>query len=172
MKKLLSLALFFALFSVDGFGQVKIGYTNPEVIISQLPETQRIQQDINALLAEKDSLLAVKAVALQKEFDEYEQQRTSMTQTQRQQREQVLLAKNDEFEQDRQNSLTEVQQRQQSLLRPLQAKVFAEIEKVAKSLGLDVVLNQGSTNGGAIIFYAADNQQDITEQVIKNLKNN
>ena len=171
MKKLLSLALFVALFSVDGFGQIKIGYTNPEVIISQLPETQQIQQNINALLVQKDSLLAVKAVALQKEFDDYEAQKVNLTQTERQQKEQALLAKNDEFEQDRQNSLTEVQQRQQSLLRPLQGKVFAEIENVAKSLGLDVVLNQGSSSGGAIIFYASEDQQDITEQVIENLKN-
>lgn len=169
MKKLLSLALFVALFSVNGFGQVKVGYTNPEVIISQLPETVEIQRSINVLLAEKDSLLAVKAVALQKEFDQYDSEKAAMTQTQRQQKEQALMAKNDEFEEDRQKSLNEVQQKQQSLLRPLQAKVFAEIENVAKSLGLDLVLNQGSTSGGAIIFYADDSQIDITERVINNL---
>ncbi len=170
MKRLSLIVLILGLFSVQGFSQLKIGYTNPEVILSQLPEVQQIDQQIGILLQEKDSLLAVKAVALQQEFSQYEENRSNMTQAQRDEKEAELTQKNQDFEKERQNSINEVQQRQLTLLRPLQQKVYAEIENVADSLGLDLVLNQGSVNGGTIIFYASEDQQDITQQVLNNLK--
>lgn len=66
MKKLSVLALFLMLFSFQAEAQVKIGYTNPEVILSQLPEVESIQQEIGDMLERKDSLLAIQALALQK----------------------------------------------------------------------------------------------------------
>ncbi len=170
MKRLSLLSIFLVIFTIQGYSQLKIGYTNPEVILSQLPEVQEIDQQIGFFLQEKDSLLSIKAVALQQELTEYEQNRNTMSQAQRQQREAELTQKNDEFEQERQNSINEVQQRQLSLLRPIRQKVFTEIQNVADSLGLDLVLNQGSVNGGTIIFYASEDQQDITQQVLNNLK--
>jgi len=170
MKHSFLILAFLFLINFEGYSQLKIGYTNPEVILAQLPEVQEIDIQVSNLLEEKDSLLAIKAIALQQELTEYEQNRNSMTQAQRQQKESELTKKNDEFEQERQKSINEVQQKQLTLLRPVQQKVFSEIQKVADSLDLDLVLNQGSVNGGTIIFYASEDQQDITQQVLNNLK--
>ena len=70
MKKLTVLTVFLILLSFDTKAQVKIGYTNPEVILSQLPEVQAIDKEIGILLQKKDSLLAIQAIARKKEFDE------------------------------------------------------------------------------------------------------
>lgn len=170
MKKITLIALFLLFAGIDASAQLKIGYTNPELILSQLPEIQEINQEIGLLYQEKDSLLAAKAVVLQKEFDDYNSIKDGLTQAERQQREQVLVQKNQDFEQERQQSLNEVQQRQVALLQPLEQKVFDEIKNVADSLGLDLVLNEGSANGGSFIFYASEEQVNITEMVLENLK--
>ncbi len=93
-----------------------------------------------------------------------------LTLEQRQVREQDLIQKNQDFEEERQKSLNEVQQRQITLLRPIENKVFDTIKTVADSLGLDLVLNEGSVNAGAFIFYASDDQMNITELVLEKLK--
>ncbi len=170
MKKLSVLALFLMLFSFQAEAQVKIGYTNPEVILSQLPEVESIQQEIGDLLERKDSLLAIQALALQKELEDYSAAKDVMSLEQRQQKEQELIEKNKDFEEERQKSLNEVQQRQVTLLQPIEAKVYATIKTVADSLGLDLVLNEGSMNSGAFIFYASDDQMNITELVLEKLK--
>ncbi|MEO9887204.1 MAG: OmpH family outer membrane protein [Balneola sp.] len=170
MKKLPIIALFILMASFEVTAQLKIGYTNPEVILSQLPEVQEIDAEITLLLERKDSLLAIKAIPLQKEFNDYDAEKENLSPDQRRIREQALLEKNQAFEQERQNSLNEVQQRQIALLRPVENKIYAEIRKVANTLGLDMVLNEGSVNGGAVIFYASEDQINITEMVLENLK--
>lgn len=170
MKKLPILILLFMFAGLEAKAQVKIGYTNPQMILSQLPEVNDIDIEIGLLLDKKDSLLAIQAAGLQKEFDDYNASKGALSQEQRQVREQALLAKNQEFEAERQKSLNEVQQRQIALLQPIEAKVFATIKSVADSLGLDMVLNQGSVKGGAFIFYASDAQVNITEMVLEKLK--
>ncbi len=170
MKKLTLIALFLMFFSFDAQSQLKIGYTNPEVILSQLPEVQVIDTEIGLLLQRKDSLLAIQAVVLQKEFDDYNAAKEVLTLEQRQVREQDLIQKNQDFEEERQKSLNEVQQRQITLLQPIENKVFDTIKTVADSLGLDLVLNEGSVNAGAFIFYASDDQMNITELVLEKLK--
>ncbi|MEP1139858.1 MAG: hypothetical protein ABJH44_06465, partial [Balneola sp.] len=62
MKKLPIIALFILMASFEVTAQLKIGYTNPEVILSQLPEVQEIDAEITLLLERKDSLLAIKAI--------------------------------------------------------------------------------------------------------------
>ena len=93
MKKLTVLTVFLILLSFDTKAQVKIGYTNPEVILSQLPEVQAIDKEIGILLQKKDSLLAIQAIALQKEFDDYNAAKDAMSLEQRQLKEQELIQK-------------------------------------------------------------------------------
>lgn len=171
MKRYITiLTLFLIVGTVDVSAQVKIGYTNPEVILSQLPEVQIVDQEIGRLLEKKDSLLAIIELELQNDFNDYNAVKDNLTQQERQQRERKLLEKNQEFEDERQNSLNEVQQMQIKMIQPIEAKIFAEIKNVADSLGLDLILNEGSVNGGAFIFYASEKQINITEMVLENLK--
>lgn len=165
MKKISLLALLILLIGIDAQAQLKVGYTNPELILSELPEVEAIDKEIAVLLAEKDSLLAIQFQAFQQQIDMLPSQNLSETK---------LNLKADsisqEFQALRQRSINEVQQKQISLLQPVEEKVFATIRAVADSLGLDLVLNEGSINGGAFIFYASDEQIDITEMVIEKIK--
>ncbi|MFA5668501.1 MAG: OmpH family outer membrane protein [Balneolaceae bacterium] len=162
-----SIALFVGQFAV---AQTKIGYANPDVIMSQLPEVQKISAEIQKFLDEKDAMLRPKADSLQILFDEYEKVMAALSDEARQRREQELMAKNAEFEELKRVSLEEVQLRQNALIEPMQEKVTNAIAAVAKELGLDLVLSDRTSQGSEIIFYAASNQPNITEKVINKLK--
>lgn len=165
MKKLPILALLLMFIGIEAKAQVKIGYTNPEMILSNLAEVKAIETDMKLLLANKDSLLAIKAEMYQNEMNELVAKKLPTAEL-----EAKIDSIRNEFEAERQKSYNELQQKQLASLRPIEEKVFETIQIVADSLGLDLVLNEGSINGGAFIFYASEDQIDITEMVIEKLK--
>lgn len=170
IKKILiaaSIAIFAGQVAV---AQTKIGYANPDVIMSQLPEVQKISEEIQMFLDQKDAMLRPKADSLQILFDEYEKVMAALSDAARQNREQELMAKNAEFEELKRKSLEEVQLRQNALIEPIQEKISNAIAAVAKELGLDLVLSDRTSQGSEIIFYAAADQPNITEKVINKLK--
>jgi len=165
MKKLSLIVLLFMLVGLEAQAQLKIGYTNPDLILSNMPEVLAIDQEIGALLAQKDTLLAERAAFYQTQIDNMVGKNLSQGQ---------MAAKRDsisnEFENERLSNINEVQQRQNQLLQPIEEKVFETIKIVSDSLGLDLVLNEGSINGDSFIFYVSEDQIDITEMVIEKLK--
>lgn len=171
MTKRVFIAVFISIFAVQiAAAQTKIGYANPDVIMSQLPEVQSITEEIQKFLNQKDEMLRMKADSLQILFDEYEGISATLSREAREQREQDLMARNQEFEELKDQALQEVQLRQNALIEPVQEKVTKAIADVAKELGLDLVLNDRTSEGSEIIFYAASNQPNITERVINKLK--
>jgi outer membrane protein len=165
MKKSL-LVLLFMVIGLSAQAQLKVGYTNPELILSKLPEVKAIDQEIGQMLAKKDTLIEKIGLEYQKELDVFIAQNLSNSD---------LTAKadslNQEFENARLRNLNEVQQKQDMLLEPIQRKVFQVIDEVADSLGLDLVLNEGAMSGAAFIFYASEDQIDITDMVIEKITN-
>lgn len=150
--------------------QTKIGYANPSIIMSQLPDFQTVTNEIQRFMEQKDAALRLRADSLQRLFDEYEGVSATLSKEVREQRESDLMAKNQEFENMRQQAMQEVQMRQNALLQPIQEKVMDAIAEVAKELGLDLVLNDRTSQGSEIIFYAASDQPNLTERVINKLK--
>ncbi len=150
--------------------QVKIGYANPDVIMSQLQEVKKVGEEIRLFIEQKDAMLKPKADSLQAQIDEYEKIMATLSEEAKQSRENELIALNEQFEASKQASYEEIQQRQIALLGPIQEKVNKAIADVAKELGLDLVLSDVTAEGGEIIFYAADNQPNITQKVIQKLQ--
>lgn len=153
-----------------GIAQVKIGYANPQAILDSLPEVKVIENQIVALLEAKDADLAIKADSLQQMIETYEQIRGTLNDQARQNREAQILQKEQEFNAARESSLSEVQQRQNALLAPVRAKIADAIKSVADELGLDMVLNEETSQRSVIIFYASDTSFNITDKVLEKLK--
>jgi len=50
--------------------QVKIGYANPDVIMSQLQEVKKVGEEIRLFIEQKDAMLKPKADSLQEKIEE------------------------------------------------------------------------------------------------------
>lgn len=150
--------------------QVKIAYMNPNEVLVQLEEVAAIDQQIQALIAQRDEEIIGKATQLQQAFTDYESERLALTPEQQQAKEQDLLQQNQDLETERDSYLNEIRQRRAQLMQPIIERMDAAIQKIATSMEIDLVLNEGTSYGDAIVFYANAERLNITNQVLEELK--
>lgn len=170
MKKILLSVFVVSLISVGLNAQVKIAYMNPNAVLIELEEVAAIDQQINALIDQRDQEITAKAAALQQEFSDYDAIRLTLSPAEQQQREEELLQKNQNLETERDSFLNEIRQRRAQMLTPIMEQMDAAIKKIATSMEVDLVLNEGTSYGDAIVFYANESRLNITDQVIAELK--
>lgn len=171
MNKTFAIAvLFISIFSIDAIAQMKIGYTNPSKVLSQLPEVEEIEKTINDLITKKDNELRQKAANLQKTFTDYEASMGELTQQERNVREQELMELNQQFEAERTKMLEDVQLKRNELLQPILQKMDAAMTQVASEMELDLILNEGTSSGDMIIFFAKSENLDVTSRIVEIIK--
>ena len=170
MKKtiLLLIAIFISFGAAEA--QVKIAYMNPNEVLVQLEEVAMIDQQIQSLIAQRDEEIIAKATQLQQAFTDYESERLGLTPDQQQAKEQDLLQQNQDLETERDSYLNEIRQRRAQMMQPIIERMDAAIQKIATSMNIDLVLNEGTSYGDAIIFYANAERLNITNQVLEELK--
>ncbi|MEX0844803.1 MAG: OmpH family outer membrane protein [Balneolaceae bacterium] len=170
-NKLTAIVIFLSIFLIqNAFAQVKIGYTNPARILSELPEVEEVDKQIEALITEKDQELAQKATDLQQIFTDYETGMGNLSEDERSSREEELMQLNQQFEADRENMMNEIRERRNELMEPIIEKMNVAMEEVAEEMGLDLILNEGTSYGDAIIFYASGEELNITNKIIEKIK--
>lgn len=170
MKKITALVLFVSLFAIqDVFAQVKIGYTNPARILSQLSEVQEVDAEIQALMEQRDQELGERATQLQQEFSNYEQSMASLSEQERSSREEELMEMNQQFEQQREGVMNEIRQERAELMAPIIERMNVAMDEVAQEMGLDLILNEGTSYGDSIIYFAKSESLDVTDEIIEKL---
>lgn len=170
-RRIIFAVLFLSFFALQlSYAQVKIGFTNPARVLSQLPEVEEIDQQIQELIEERDEELAKKATDLQQIFSNYEASMANMSEEERGTQEQELIQLNQQFEEERENMMNEIREKRQELMSPIIERMNTAMAEVAEEQGLDLVLNEGTSYGDAIIFYANSERLNITEEIIEKLK--
>ncbi|MDX1671520.1 MAG: OmpH family outer membrane protein [Balneolaceae bacterium] len=158
-------------FAVDAAAQLRIGYMNPNEVLSQIPERESIEQELNDLVEKKREELQQRTANFQEQLAEYQENKASMSQEQQKKREQQLSNMEQELIKYQQNLQLEIQQRRSELLQPLYSRMDAAIAEVSEQMNLDFVLNQATGYGENIIYYAGMKNMNITEQVLNRMKN-
>lgn len=150
--------------------QVRIGYTNVELILAYLPETKTIQSDIEVFYRKKMEELKSAQEFGQVKLDEYEalKQANRLSPEEAQRREEELLKLDGELRKKQQDAEFAVEARRMELLQPVMEKLQNTIDAVAKEKGFTYILNQTTSAGVSTILYGPD-EDDITEEVMKRL---
>ena len=176
MKRILQITAVFA-FLIAGSLQlnaqeVKIGYVDPQAILSRMPETAAVSQRIQNLQARKQQELTQKEQEFQNEVTLFQQKASVITEEAKTAEEERLGQLQAELLTFRDDAEREVQTRRAELLNPLYQQIFTAIETVAKRKELTYVLNTTTSTGDVIILYASEeirNNFDITEDVMQEL---
>ncbi|WP_445666496.1 OmpH family outer membrane protein [Fodinibius sp. AD559] len=165
-RKLASLFfLFLFVVSTSAFGQLNIGYLNTQEVMSQMPERSQVEQELNSFIQEKRQELQQRTTEFQDEVAEFQQNQENMSDAEIQKREKQLAQMETEMTQYRQGLQQQIQQRRAKLLEPLYNKMNEAISTVAERNNLDFVINEATANGESVVYYAASEKMDITEQV-------
>jgi len=167
MKNYAFLCIFACLFFTQIAQAQKVGYTNPELVLSALPETKKLQDDLEKYEKQLMDMLEGKQKELEMKYDEIVKGQKTMPQI-------ILEQKMQDF-QRLQSSLEEFQYKaeqdlaryQSELLNPVFKKISDTIGQIAKDEKFDFIFNTHLSQN-PVLFYA-EKKEDITNKVIVKL---
>ncbi|MBC7450969.1 MAG: OmpH family outer membrane protein [Cytophagales bacterium] len=178
MKRLslIFLGLFSALFIQSVSAQtsgLKIGSANVEFILSNLPETKQIENDLKTYEKQLNTQLESKYAEYQRKLEEYQKGVSSglMPDAVKADKEKELLAMQQSIQDFEKSAQDDMQRKQMTMLEPVLEKVQASIDKVAAANGYTYIFSTHADFGGsAIILYSRNkDQDDISTLVLKDM---
>lgn len=148
---------------------LRVGYMNPQEILDQMPEKQKVERKLQQLAEEKRGQLEEQTIAFQKKVSEFQQNQDNMSEQQINQREKELQKEQQKIQQFRQSIQQQLQRRRSKMLEPIFSKIDKAIEAVAEERNLTFVINETTSSGNEIVYYSSDAKMDITNDVMSRL---
>lgn len=162
-KKLSSIALI--LFSVLTMSaQSKVAHINSQALISEMPEVKEAQAQLEKLQKTYSTEIEASMKEYQTKLQTYSADAQNQTEVTNQARQKELAGMEQNIQQYQQTASQDIQKKQADLLKPLIEKARAAIQKVARGLGYDYVID--GTQGGSLIL---SDGKDLIEDVKKEL---
>ncbi|MBQ2423838.1 MAG: OmpH family outer membrane protein [Alistipes sp.] len=142
MKKILKLTLVLAMVfcSADAFAQ-KLASVNTQEIFAVMPETKEMQTQLDAFGKELQEQLEAIQVEFNNRLAEFEKNQATMNPTVKQMKQSELSGLQERYGQFQQIAQQDFAKKQQELAAPIQQKLDAAIEKVAKAAGYAAVFD-------------------------------
>lgn len=149
---------------------LKIGYTDHELIIANMPDYRQLQTQLQQEYQQSQEQLQTRYQELQQKAERYQKQQALLSEETRQQRETELMTLQQELQQSAQQSEQALVQREAELMGPIFERVDAAIKEVARAQSLDIVLrNQVGPLQPVILYVNEQTVSDITEDVARRL---
>ncbi len=148
---------------------LKVGVVDSEVILSQLPEYKKAQEQLNEVVKKWQSELDSLTLDYQEKLDSYRKQEAMMTEDVKLKEQQELMKLEQEIYNYRQRKFGqqgELTQVQEQLLNPIKQNIIKAIEKVAKEEKVTLVLDKA---GDVVVLYS-DPSYDLTFKVLDQLR--
>lgn len=171
IRSIISSFLVLILSTCISFAQnsVKIGYTNPEYIVSQMPEYKQIESDLKTYEKQLQAQMETKYKEYQAKLEDYQKNLSTYPDIVKQDKEKELLGMQSNIKEFEENAMSSMQKKQGTLLDPLLDKIQKAIDVVAAENGYTYIFNSASTNNTAIILFAKNEEDNISDLVLKKL---
>jgi outer membrane protein len=166
-KFILSAIAIFCVGFVAQAQDIKIGYTNVELIMDLMPEMEQIGADIQDYQQQLQVNIQTKGESFQRQVQAYQQAAATMTEDARAAKENELTKLRDELQKFEQDAQVSYQRKLQQLLEPVQTKVFNAINAVAAENNYTHIFSDSAGNS-PILLYTRDDDK-FTELVLKKL---
>ncbi|CAH0996946.1 hypothetical protein EMA8858_03081 [Emticicia aquatica] len=147
----------------------KIGYTNVDYILNNIPDAKDIENKLKTEKAQYDKLLQDKIAAFQAKYEDYQKNGATMSAVIKADREKELQSGQTAIQEFQQSSETALQQKQQQLLAPVLEKIDKTVKDVAKENGYTYVFNTDAGPGTTPILLVAPDADNISDLVFKKL---
>ena len=135
-------------------------------ILEKLPEYNSAQKQLDAISEGWQREVDGKMQAIDQMYKSYQAERPMLSEDARKKREDEIVAKEKEGKALQKKYFGyegEVFKKRQSLVKPIQDKVYNAVQKYAQSRGFDMVYDKA---GGITIFYA-DPKLDKSDEIVK-----
>ncbi len=149
--------------------QVKIGYTNVDVILGQLPETKTVEAELKTRKDQYDASYKQKVTDFQTKLQAYEKGAATMSDIIKADKEKELQTAQASIEEFQKSAQDDLQKKQNQLLAPILQKIQTGIDAVAKEAAYTHVFNIDAGQGTTPILLYATEESNITNLVLKKL---
>ncbi|MBL7980145.1 MAG: OmpH family outer membrane protein [Bacteroidetes Order II. Incertae sedis bacterium] len=147
----------------------KIGYTEPGLILTQMPEYRLVLQKLDAEYQMSDAEIRLKAQEFQTKLDDYQRKAAFMSDSTKAQTERELTSLQEAVQQMQQDKTQLLRQKESEMLQPLFDKISEAINTVAKEKNLEYVFSTRVSESGPVLLYSKDESADITRAVMEKL---
>ncbi len=170
MKKYLLIISVFIFGTSFAQTNLKIGYVDSEVILSQFSESIKAQGDLDALTSKWTSQLDSMTQAYQASIQDYQKKAETMPDDKKLEAQQRIVRMEQEILEFRrqkfQQGSGEIFKKQEEIFAPVKKKIYDAIKKVAKEENMSFVFDKS----GDILLLYADEAFEITFKVLDILK--
>jgi len=150
--------------------QLRFGFVNSGVVMTQFEEAQRAQRQFENIVIGWENELRQRIQDLQEKYDDFQRKQGMMTEQARVQEQQTLVELEQEINQYRMEKFGqggEILTEQERIFRPVREKIINAIESIAKAENLSFVLDK--TDEMPVLLYA-ESRFDVTFKVLDYLK--
>ncbi len=167
MNKIKTLVVAFLLISFASFAQsndqpLKIGYTNVEYILLQLPESKQIESELKTHSTQLENQLKTKYSEYETKLQAYEKGAATMDKLVRDDKEKELMNLNNSIQEFQRNAQASLQQKEKSLVDPVIGKIDQAIKEVRVENGYTYIISNQA-------LLAGPEDGDISPMVLKKL---
>ncbi len=170
MKQILYFSLFILGLSLSTPAQAqKIAIVDINQVLNTLPEYKQAQDNLDKVSQKWRSEIAQQQDAIKGMYSKYQAEQVLLNDDARKQREEEIVTKERDVRENQRAKFGpegELFKKRQELVKPIQDKVYAAIEKFAADRGYDLILDKSSSAG--IIF--ANATYDKTQLVLEMVK--
>lgn len=166
MKKII-IGLILSLITVTAFSQSsRYCVIDSKYILEKMPEYSDAQKKLDALSETWEKEISDKMQAIDVMYRTYQSERPLMSETNRQKKEDEIIQKEKEVKELQKKYFGyegELYKQRQTLIKPLQDRLFNAVQQYAQSKNMDMVYDK---SGGITIFYA-DPNLDKSDEILK-----
>lgn len=166
MKKLSLTLLMIGLFTT-AIAQ-KYGYVDTEYILSNIPEYEAAQKQLNQLAEDWKKQVDAKFADVQKLYEEYQAERALMSEEMKRKKEEEIMSSEEQARELQEKFFGEegdLGKKREELIKPIQDQVFNAIKELAEEGNFAVIFD---TAGGASMLYT-NPKFDYSDEVLKKL---
>jgi outer membrane protein len=153
--------------SVQAQAPLKIGYTDVQYVLAQMPESKQIESELKTYNTQLEAQLKSKYADYQAKGEAYQKAAGTMTDVVKADKEKELQGLQQSIQEFQQSAQQSLQQKQQVLLKPALDKLQKNIDLVANENGFTYVFN--SDSGGSPLLLHAPKEGDISDLVLKKM---
>lgn len=144
----------------------KIGYTNLELVLAYLPETQSVQQQLQTYSQQLSKRLETRKAYFDTKYQEYAElaQQPGASQEAMAPMQAELQTLQAEVQRESAKAEQQLAQRQGELMKPILDKLEIEMKAIAAEDGYSYILNS-SASGTSVILHAAE-ADDLSKRLL------
>jgi len=137
----------------------KIGYTDIESVLSQMPEYKTASTELETFQRKLEERFRIKNEYAQSKLQEYYDNERNLTMDQKKAKEEELMKLDEELKQFEKDAQLELQGKQETMLNPIREKTLKAVEQLAAEKSYTYILNK---SGGMMNVLYAPKEDDIT----------